>query len=401
MDTRIQIRKLTRLYMKDETSSDPLKKRSLSLQRRAIFFRFPFLETHPLVIHMAHNFDDSLIERPSRSLECRISTDQSSESDKIKSIMFRWTGIKPRIKKKRIIVPKKKSKVYQWSYKSENSPSWSKCIGSFNTDTEEIFIIYKENKAFPYLRNLSSYPGYTVNPVTKKLYTVGFGCPVYDLKREMVDPSEGIEAVLDFDAKYSSWVESSYVSQIIEKSFMTSIKKGGSLYSLNTLSSQSEEYKYIEKFFDDHQKTGYYKAKKIRQVCHPIQARRYLFEKELMENKTEALLVHGSKTTEENVLSSNLDMRFSYDGNCGKAIYLSNSIEYSNRYSTDRKMYIVKTLIGSVDNHGSNHHRVVTPKNKCDSVCHYQNNPEYAGLLVDIFSIYNNSQCYITHVVDY
>lgn len=431
MDIRRQLRKLQRLFEKEESATSP-KRESYVLQRKVILTRFPSLNNHPLVLHMesvAKNNNPKYLKRKrvaSRSTKKVTSTENvekeenekkvivhpkkkskfslDSRAERIQSILVTWTGMEPYVVPKKIIEPPKPIEmIYRWSYRVSNNTSgiWCLCNGAFNDDTEEIFQKCKENKEVPYFSNSSSYMGYTVNPVTMKLYTRGsWTAAVYDLQREMVPKYQKQDVIVDWNEKYSKWINLSHISQV-EDSFMATIDRDGPVYTIVDLKTNWKEYKFILDFFTNHQKTGKYKPKRIQRVSHPIQARRYMFEREIMDDKTEALLIHGSKTSIENVLSNSLDMRFSGDGNCGRAIYLSNSIEYSNRYSADRRMYIVRTLIGKVDNHSTGHIRVTTPRNKCDSVCHYQQNPEYSPQTVDIFSIYNNAQCYITHVVEY
>ncbi|MDD4931444.1 MAG: hypothetical protein PHG66_04865 [Candidatus Colwellbacteria bacterium] len=419
MDTRRQIRKLQRLFEKEDSSTSP-KRESYTLQRKVILTRFPSLNEHPLVLHMESVDKNTKRKRVvTRSMKKISSVEEEKKEDhpkkkskfampsrdeRIKSVLSLWTGMEPYIAPKKIIEPPKPIEtIPQWSYRIGIGP-WTRMMGVFNTDTEEIFQKCKEDKAVPYFSNIHTYVGYTVNPVSMKLITsCSWGSALsttYYLQREMIPKDQYNVVVVDWNEKYSKWLNLSYVSQV-EDSFMSVINRDGPVYKTTDLKPTCNEYTFILDFFKNHQKFGRYIPKRIRRVSHPIQARRYMFERELMDDKTEALLVHGSKTSEDNVLSNNLDMRFSGDGNCGRAIYLSNNIEYSNRYSADRKMYIVRTLIGKVDNHASAHRRVVSPKKDCDSVCHYQPNPEYSEQTVDIFSIYNNAQCYITHVVDY
>ncbi|MDD4931453.1 MAG: hypothetical protein PHG66_04915 [Candidatus Colwellbacteria bacterium] len=104
---------------------------------------------------------------------------------------------------------------------------------------------------------------------------------------------------------------------------------------------------------------------------------------------------------DNDVLSGGLDMRHSGMGNSGKAIYLSNSTDYSHRYTSTSTLYLVQTLIGKIHEQGVSTQYLSSPPKGYNSVWHYQSNPDVSTEEIDIFALYSNDHTFITHAVDY
>ena len=140
--------------------------------------------------------------------------------------------------------------IVKWSYSSEKNPVyWTDAKGSagtFTDDLEDIFQTFKDDKTVPFISQSKTYTGYTVNPVTMKLFitsTYSSQIQIYNLKREMIPKSK--EKIVDWDDKYSKWIDDSH----IENSFIKPIEKDDPVYTTTKLSSSDNEYKFMNSTF--------------------------------------------------------------------------------------------------------------------------------------------------------
>jgi hypothetical protein len=143
---------------------------------------------------------------------------------------------------------------------------------------------------------------------------------------------------------------------------------------------------------------GIYKSVKItsiERIIHPVSARLYEAEKERMADKTEMILFHASPQPRDAILAEGLDMRLSRIGNTGRAIYLADEAHFSHRGygGGSNRMYVVRCLVGKVSKGGVSQSLRTAPPG-FDSAWHQQ----YS---TGIYAVYSNSQCYITHCIEY
>lgn len=330
--------------------------------------------------------------------------DESIRDESIRDSIVKWIGSKSEKKEKIKEVEKKiPDKEWEFYYKGNGFNCWNKVtrgsdglydfllkgLKNFIDKSTIIYIVEKNN---------STYFGGEFN-YEKKTMKFDSSHYHYDIMWELEVPSPEYENV-DLVERYENWFDLSSIDSL-QQSLSTKVI-GIYDYTEIPLLEKDDEFKLMAGFFQNHSNNRYkYKINSIRKIIHPVKARKYLFEREISEDQTEALLFHGSKAPDKNVLSDGLDMRYSNSGNSGRAIYVSNSVDYSHSYSSTNIMYIVQCLIGKVLEQGTNTQKISSPPEGYNSVWHYQTNPDVRSENVDIFAMYSNDHTFITHAIGY
>lgn len=331
-----------------------------------------------------------------------------------RNIMYalsRWTGISP--EKPEAIIEKKpkenKEKEWVFYYKNQNQSIglWTKVKKMVDKLHDELLkgkLIYEGDKTkTEYCCIEGTYAKALFNYETGRMDLRpmnSYGGTLYDLKCEMEVFNE--ESNVDLVERYNKWFDLSLIDSL-QQSIDTKVT-GPFDYTEICLDPEESEFKLLSEFFKlrSHKDNRYvYEIDKIRKINHPVKARKYIFEREMSDNKTEALLFHGSKATDTDVLKGGLDMRHSRVGNSGRAIYLSNSTDYSHGYTNKSTLYLVQTLIGNIYKQEDSPTSLSSTPEGYNSVWHYQKNPDVSSEDVDIFALYSNDHAFITHTVDY
>lgn len=153
-----------------------------------------------------------------------------------------------------------------------------------------------------------------------------------------------------------------------------------------------------------------------RVLSHKV-VKKYLLTKTLLTHKNERLLFHGCKDPSafQNIFTNGLDSRESLSiGLLGQGIYMGDSPFYPHNggftgYPDNngvRKMFVVACLVGSEFDAGDVFHSSLFTrqsfqnKKKLESTHHSiraQTTDDNCG----IYCVYDNSQCYVTHVISY
>jgi hypothetical protein len=182
-------------------------------------------------------------------------------------------------------------------------------------------------------------------------------------------------------------------------------------YKSDLLAPSSSLFLSIEKDFLDTVNGEYAsmrsinaRVEKIFKVSNPEAAKLYEFKKQSMEDKTEAMLFHGTRQVNpEEVSRDGLDSRISNGGYFGRGIYTSRSPRYCHEgyVSIIDGYYVVlyvKALLGKIKIYDKNSrdHILVRAPATYDSVC----------CDVDIFSttihtLYDKSQVYVSFIIYY
>lgn len=321
----------------------------------------------------------------------------------------KWTGIPtPKMKKELPLVEEKSPEIKQeysfyYSYSLiELNPQWTMVKKMSDGLYNELLIgqkIYDNDKTKPSYTapNNSSYARGVFNYETGHMDLKDMGGSLYRLKSEMKD----VVRILDLTDKYKKWFNLSFIDSL-QQSMDTKVNTPFE-YTQVSLDKECSEYKLLADFFNTRSyvySPYIYNIDSIRKINHPVRARKYMFERETSEDNTEALLFHGSKASDNDVLSGGLDWRHSMKGNSGRAIYVSNSVDYSHGYTSTSTLYLVQSLIGKIHKQGSPI-ALSSPPGGYNSVHHTQNNPDNASEIVDIFALYSNDCTFITHAIDY
>lgn len=196
---------------------------------------------------------------------------------------------------------------------------------------------------------------------------------------------------IDFDKEFPLQKEITILSEPNE-SLLKPMDLG---YTETSLSPLCVEYEFLLDFFKRHQTSNQYKINGIKKISHTVQARKYHFQRTLMSAPRELLLFHHSSSNDTVRLANSLDMRNPQSiTTVGKAIYLSDNVEFTHRHSKNpKRLYLVKCLIGDPDNQETNPRSVVHPPVGFDSVMFKSNK-------TNVFAVYSNDQCYISYVLD-
>lgn len=210
---------------------------------------------------------------------------------------------------------------------------------------------------------------------------------------------------VSWNDKFNKYIKTHFNN--IESSLMLPIDKKKP-YIATDLKSDSEEFNFIKKYIKEHSNplsNKIFKITNIKSILHPKIARMYAFEKEIIGNSQEGILMHTSSGQEESVLSGGLDMRYPQSVVCGNGIYVSDSFDGCvyciEQYSKLRKIYIVRCLLGNIEEIGKPSARV-KPSPTYHSVQYQEINP--LGEIfskINSFCLYSNAQVFITHVVDF
>lgn len=169
-------------------------------------------------------------------------------------------------------------------------------------------------------------------------------------------------------------------------------------YSMENLSSSSDEYKLIYNMFYTTMTNA--KVIKIEKVYNPVS--RLLFETKrgLMSNKSQEIFFHGTRSIDYLVpCKEGLDFRLgSISSYFGKGIYVSKLANYSHKsfVHTIGNTYVLLCVICLPGNSKTYHtyEKLDRPPMSYDSV-----NISIDGTTMYVF--YDNSQCYVSHAIHY
>ncbi|MDD4931578.1 MAG: hypothetical protein PHG66_05565 [Candidatus Colwellbacteria bacterium] len=182
-------------------------------------------------------------------------------------------------------------------------------------------------------------------------------------------------------------------------------------FKRTSLNPSSAEYKMVENNFLTDTCGGYQTTKSagvrvldVIKVVNPVSARFYELMKEVVDDKTEVMVYHGTRSTNiETVAKEGLDTRVGAGGYYGRAIYGSDSAFYSyNGYGyslsgTDREgmLFYAKFLVGKVKETPYYEQNLTKNPQGFDSVRSTTVGEE------GIRTVYDNARCYIEYMVHY
>ncbi|MDD4931579.1 MAG: hypothetical protein PHG66_05570 [Candidatus Colwellbacteria bacterium] len=148
---------------------------------------------------------------------------------------------------------------------------------------------------------------------------------------------------------------------------------------------------------------------KITRVVNPVSAKFYELKKELMTDKTEVMVFHGCRGVQDltAIAKEGLDIRVSNGGYFGRALYGSHSSYYSHNnftttgYSGEGTMFYAKFLVGKSKTYLDYEQTNLVRPPTHNGVVYDSVRSDIDDALTTIRAVYDNSQCYISYMINY
>jgi len=317
------------------------------------------------------------------------------------------------------VIPPIEKHVFTWEYEND-SGGWSPVdkdwaivmMSHFDTTSKSLQTFVFRHGDFYYDISITCNLGSQTNKTTNKKRLIRCLRTI-----EIVKPKLHL---VEIDPLYNWGIPGVIFDETILKAFKLPT---GNPTKIESVVSGSDEYLEIEGRFLH---LGYNnnpsmlsrgaKITNIERLISPNVAKKYLLSKTLLGANRERLLFHGCKTTSifSNIFRDGLDARESAAGLLGYGIYMGDSPYYPHEGGFTgnpdskgvRKMFVVACITGTEHIAGDVFHASYSVQNMYN--CKKTPPSGYhsiSGLTsadnCGIYCIYDNSQCYVTHVVSY